>query len=85
MRVFVRLRETLSLHKELAHKLTELERKIEGHDQNIHTLFEAIRQLMTPREEPRKEMGFHIKEEQSPYRLDPAPSVRTKSPRPLRP
>ena len=31
MRVFVRLRETLALHKELAHKLAELERKIEGH------------------------------------------------------
>jgi len=29
MRAFVRLRETLSLHKELAHKLSELERKIE--------------------------------------------------------
>jgi len=32
IRVFVRLRETLALHKELAHKLAELERKIEGHD-----------------------------------------------------
>jgi hypothetical protein len=32
MRVFVRLRETLSLHKDLAHKLAQLERKIEGHE-----------------------------------------------------
>jgi len=32
MRAFVRLRETLSLHKELAHKLAELERRIESHD-----------------------------------------------------
>ena len=38
MRAFVRLRETLSLHKELAHKLSELERKIENHDENIRTL-----------------------------------------------
>src|SRR5947208_13164054 len=45
MRVFVRLRETLALHKELAHKLAELERKIEGHDASIRTLFDAIRQL----------------------------------------
>jgi len=29
MRAFVRLRETLSLHKELARKLTDLEKKIE--------------------------------------------------------
>ena len=48
MRVFVRLRDTLSLHKELAHKLAELERKIEGHDTNIRTLFDAIRELTTP-------------------------------------
>ena len=31
MRVFVRLRETLALHKGLAHKLAQLERKIEVH------------------------------------------------------
>ena len=70
MRAFVRLRETLSLHKELAHKLAELERKIENRDESTHTLFEAIRQLMTPpAEPPRKEIGFHIKEDSVPYRI----------------
>lgn len=59
MRVFVRLRETLVLHKDLAHKLAQLERKIEGHDASIRTLFDAIRQLMTPPEKPRREIGFH--------------------------
>ena len=43
MRVFVPLRETLALHKQLAHKLAELERKIEGHDSSIRALFDAIR------------------------------------------
>ena len=69
MRVFVRLRETLALHKELAHKLVELERKIENHDQGIKSLFDAIRELMTPPETPRREMGFHIKEDSVPYRV----------------
>jgi hypothetical protein len=69
MRAFVRLRETLSLHKELAHKLAELERRIENHDESIHSLFEAIRQLMAPpAETPRKEIGFHVKEHALPYR-----------------
>ena len=68
MRAFVRLRETLSLHKELAGKLAELERKIENHDESISTLFEAMRQLMMPPDEPEKEMGFHVKEEATPYR-----------------
>ena len=69
MRAFVRLRETLSLHKDLAAKLAELERKIEGHDESIRTLFEAIRQLMTPPEKPQKEIGFHIEEDAVPYRI----------------
>lgn len=69
MRAFVRLRETLSLHKELAHQLAELERKIENHDENIRTLFEAIHQLMTPPAAPQKEIGFHVKETATPYRV----------------
>jgi len=70
MRAFVRLRETLSLHKELAQKLAELERKIENHNEHIQTLFEAIHQLMEPPEEPRREIGFHVKENSPPYRAN---------------
>jgi hypothetical protein len=72
MRAFVRLRETLALHKELAQKLTDLERKIESHDESIRTLFEAMHQLMTPPSEPpRREMGFHVKEPVTAYRVKP--------------
>jgi hypothetical protein len=49
MRAFVKLREILSTHKELASKLHLLEKKIEKHDEEIYTIFEAIRQL-TPLE-----------------------------------
>ena len=69
MRVFVRLRETLALHKELAHKLAELERRIESHDVGIRTLFEAIHHLTTPPAKPNREIGFHIKEDSMPYRV----------------
>jgi phage regulator Rha-like protein len=48
MRAFVKLRQILSTHKELVHKLNELERKIEKHDVDIKSIFEAIRQLMAP-------------------------------------
>lgn len=58
MRAFVRLRETLALHKELARKLEELEKKIASHDAQIRSIFEAIRQLMQPTEQPRKRIGF---------------------------
>ncbi|MEK7677943.1 MAG: ORF6N domain-containing protein [Verrucomicrobiota bacterium] len=69
MRVFVRLRATLALHQELAHKLAELERKIEGHDTSIRTLFDAIRDLAAPPAKPRGEIGFHVKEDSVPYRV----------------
>jgi hypothetical protein len=59
MRTFVRLRKIMATHKELAHKLKELERKIEKHDADIQTIFDAIRQLMTPPEEPKKRIGFY--------------------------
>ena len=58
MRTFVKLRQILSTHKELAHKFNLLERKIEKHDEEICTIFEAIRQLMTPPESPKRRIGF---------------------------
>ena len=67
MRVFVKLRHVVSTHKELAVKFSELERKIEKHDESIETIFEAIRQLMTPPEKPRKKIGFDIKERRATY------------------
>ncbi|MEI8038061.1 MAG: ORF6N domain-containing protein [Verrucomicrobiota bacterium] len=67
MRVFVRLRETLALHTELAQKLAELERKLVGHDVSIDALFDAIHQLTTPLAQPPREMGFHVKEASRHY------------------
>jgi hypothetical protein len=59
MRAFVKLRQILSTHKELVHKLNELERKIEKHDVEIQSIFDAIRQLMAPPPEPTKRrIGF---------------------------
>ena len=46
VRAFVKLREMMSTHKELAHKLAELERKLQNHDESIRSLVVAIRQLM---------------------------------------
>jgi hypothetical protein len=60
VRAFVKLREMLATHKELAHKLAELERKLQNHDESIRSLVAAIRQLMRPSEPetPKKRIGF---------------------------
>lgn len=59
MRAFVRLRQVLAAHKGLAQKLVELERQVEGHGQQIRSIFDAIRKLMAPLEPPRRRIGFH--------------------------
>ena len=58
-RAFVNLREMPSTHKELARNLAELEKRIEGHDEEIIALFEAIRQLMEPPNNSAKRIGVH--------------------------
>lgn len=59
MRAFVKLRRILSMNKELAYKLDELERKIEKHDVEIQAIFEAIRKLMAPPPiKPKPQIGF---------------------------
>ena len=70
VRAFVKLREMLSTHKELAHKLAELERKLQNHDESIRSLVVAIRQLMRPPEPetPKKRIGFLVEEPHVPYK-----------------
>jgi len=59
VRAFVKLREILGAHKQLARKLAELEKRLEGHDEQIAALIEAIRELMTPPPAAeRKRIGF---------------------------
>ncbi|MHB8423292.1 MAG: ORF6N domain-containing protein [Leptospirales bacterium] len=58
VRAFVKLREMLSANKKLASKIEELERKLGVHDEAIIGLFEALRQLMEPPLEKRKQIGF---------------------------
>ncbi len=62
MRAFVRLRELLGTHKELARKLEAMERK---YDAQFKVVFDAIRQLMAPPPEPtrRRRIGFHLDQE----------------------
>ena len=68
IRAFVRLRQILSSHKELARKLEELERRIGAHDQQIQAVFQAIRQLMTQPEPKKRKMGFLVEEKAARYR-----------------
>ncbi|MFY9346026.1 MAG: ORF6N domain-containing protein [Planctomycetota bacterium] len=59
MRAFVRLRQVLLDHREIAERVTDLERKFVDHDERIAAVFEAIRQLLQPPPpEPKERIGF---------------------------
>lgn len=61
MRAFVRLREVLTSNREVAERLSQLERHIATHDKQIQTIFEAIRQLLNPPETKHRLIGFQPK------------------------
>jgi hypothetical protein len=63
VRAFVRLRELLSTHHQLAAKLDELEGKLSNHDEQIVVLFEAIRQLMDEPVPEKRRIGFGVEDE----------------------
>jgi hypothetical protein len=60
VRAFVKLRRTISEHKELARKISQLDNRLADHDQQILMLVQAIKQLMNPKPPPKKRrIGFH--------------------------
>jgi len=55
MRAFVKLREMIASHKDLAKQLNALEKK---YDAQFKVVFDAIRKLMTPPDKPRRRIGY---------------------------
>ncbi|MBN2108286.1 MAG: hypothetical protein JW832_12750, partial [Deltaproteobacteria bacterium] len=64
VRAFIRLREMLATHKQLAKKLTALERK---YDSQFRVVFEAINALMQEPARPKRKIGFTAKEKRAGY------------------
>jgi hypothetical protein len=55
MRAFVRMRETMASHRELAQRLNAIEKT---YDARFRVVFDAIRALMEPPKTPRRRVGF---------------------------
>ena len=55
VRAFVRMREAMASHRELAHRLNALEKT---YDTGFPAVFDAIRALMEPPKTPRRQIGF---------------------------
>jgi ORF6N domain len=65
VRAFVKLREVLSTNRELARRFQQLELRLDNklteHDEAIAAILSAIRELMRPRDPPRRGIGFTAK------------------------
>ena len=65
VRAFLRLREWVVGQTELATKLSELERRVGGHDEDLRAIVQTIRRLVAPPDTPRRRIGFRGGEPES--------------------
>jgi len=74
VRAFVRLRDFLASHKDLARRLEEHEKQLASHDQAIAGLVNTIRSLMAPPEPPkRRSIGFVVTDDRKRDQRAPKP------------
>jgi hypothetical protein len=58
IRIFTRMREVLLTHKDILLKLEQLEQKTSSHNADIQLIFEYLKELLSPPQEPRNMIGF---------------------------
>ncbi len=57
--LFVRMREMVFTHQDILHKLERIEAKVAAHDEDIGTLFDHNREMLTPaKEQPRQSVRY---------------------------
>ena len=60
VRAFVKLREMLSTHKDLANKIEEIERQQQEHGRQLTAVYTMVRRLMEPPRKKKRQIGFRI-------------------------
>jgi len=58
VRAFVRLRSLYAAHVELTRRLDELVARVSGHDVDLRTIIEVVRQLALPDASDRRPIGY---------------------------
>jgi hypothetical protein len=65
---FVRLREILATHRDLAHKLQELEQTQQAQGAQIAALYDLVKRVMAPGKSRQRPIGFIVRERQRQWR-----------------
>ncbi|MCX6250996.1 MAG: ORF6N domain-containing protein [Bacteroidetes bacterium] len=66
IRVFVKMREMLVTHKDILLKMEQFEIQIGKNTEDIQLIFEALKQLLHPKQEPRRQIGYKRNNEDLP-------------------
>jgi hypothetical protein len=63
VRAFVKLRQAIADYKDLTRKISQIERHLSGHDEQINAIIKTIKQLIQPAPVPKKRrIGFDTDE-----------------------
>jgi DNA-binding transcriptional MerR regulator len=63
MRTFVELRRVASSYAAIEERLAQVERGMGEHDEQLQQIFAALRQLISPPAQPKRPVGFRVREE----------------------
>jgi len=63
MRAFVELRRVASSNASIEKRLEQIERGMGEHDEQLGQIFTALRQLIAPPPQPKRPVGFRVREE----------------------
>lgn len=63
MRIYSKLKSMVMDHKDMLLKLEKLERKVSKHDKKFNVVFDQLRELLDPKTEPMRRIGFRQKKE----------------------
>ncbi len=71
IRAFVKMRENLAANAAILKRLAEIDRTLLLHDGALRDIYQKLRPLLEPPPAPTKpEIGFHVKEDAVPYRIN---------------
>jgi len=60
VRAFIRMRQYLATHKDLARKMEDLERKQNEQGTQLATVYDVLKQMINPPAKPKRRIGFSI-------------------------
>ncbi len=69
IRAFIQMREDLAANAAILKRLAEIDKTLLGHDLALRDIYQKLRPLLEPpAPPPRPQIGFHVREDDVPYR-----------------